>query len=482
MQALTEEIYSNLFSRNSGLLTPEEQLVLKSSRIAIAGLGGVGGIQAVTLARAGVGKFNIADPETFQFSDHNRQYGAMKSTYGKNKAEVMKGIIQDINPTCEVKVFERGINSKNITEFIQGCDVVIDAIEYFSLEEKRFLYNEARKNGRYVFTCPIIGFGASLLTFDPKGLSFDEYFELNKKHKLSLQRLCPKYPDYLPEDLYNKSIEGKRSIPSFSVSAVLSGALLSNEVVLYLTKKCVPTTVPDVVQVDLYKKSIEVTKGDWTEFWTSFSQEAYENISKLSEYRKMIKKIESWTGKGKKILDAGCGTGYLTKQLARKNKVVAIDFSEGMLEKVKKRVSNLKKVSVKKGNVTNLEFDAELFDVVTSVNVLFNLSTPELALKEANRVLKKGGKLIISSLLKSKGISEDVGKKFMLDCKKSKISKRKMEKIWEFQKILLMNGGFCFQPSFEEICKMIVENGFRIEKKEVAYFSSNFLISAVKVK
>lgn len=72
--------YSEAFSRNLGLISPSEQEKLRQSRVAVLGLGGVGGVNLVTLARLGIGRFTIADPDTFELANFNRQYGAMVST------------------------------------------------------------------------------------------------------------------------------------------------------------------------------------------------------------------------------------------------------------------------------------------------------------------------------------------------------------------------------------------------------------------
>ncbi len=90
--------YDEAFCRNLGLISPTEQQRLRNSRVAIAGMGGVGGIDMVALARMGIGKFTIADPDVFEIRNSNRQYGAMRSTNGQAKAEVMRNIVHDINP------------------------------------------------------------------------------------------------------------------------------------------------------------------------------------------------------------------------------------------------------------------------------------------------------------------------------------------------------------------------------------------------
>src|SRR6516225_411029 len=81
--------YEEAFARHLGLFSPEEQNRLRGSRVAIAGLGGVGGIHLITLARLGIGAFNIADPDRFELANFNRQYGANLRSLGQRKVQVM---------------------------------------------------------------------------------------------------------------------------------------------------------------------------------------------------------------------------------------------------------------------------------------------------------------------------------------------------------------------------------------------------------
>ena len=78
------------FSRNIGLLSKEEQDLLANTRVAIPGMGGVGGLHLITLTRTGVGKFNLADFDTFEPANVNRQFGARVPDFGRPKMEVMK--------------------------------------------------------------------------------------------------------------------------------------------------------------------------------------------------------------------------------------------------------------------------------------------------------------------------------------------------------------------------------------------------------
>ncbi|MCX8049541.1 MAG: ThiF family adenylyltransferase, partial [Methylohalobius sp.] len=169
--------YTTAFSRNLGFVSHEEQQRLKKARVAIAGLGGTGGAQVQALARMGIGNFTLADPDTFELANFNRQAGAFVHTLGRSKAEVTAEILSAINPEADIRLLKEGIGVKNIDTFLAGVDVVIDSLDFYCFEERFLLYSKARERGLWVLTAPPLGFGFTLLSFDPKGMTFEEYFD-----------------------------------------------------------------------------------------------------------------------------------------------------------------------------------------------------------------------------------------------------------------------------------------------------------------
>ena len=93
---MAEFDYHTAFSRNVGWLIPDEQELLRTKRVAIAGLGGVGGSHLLTLIRLGISRFHISDLDVFEEANFNRQAGAMMSTLDQPKAEVLKQMALDI--------------------------------------------------------------------------------------------------------------------------------------------------------------------------------------------------------------------------------------------------------------------------------------------------------------------------------------------------------------------------------------------------
>lgn len=171
--------YAEAFSRNLGLVSEEEQAFLRASRVAVAGLGGVGGIDLVALARLGIGKFTIADPDIFEMRNSNRQYGAMCSTEGRFKVDVMSQIVRDINPEADIRVFREPIGPGNADAFLEGADVMVDGIDAFEINLRRLLFGKARERGIYALGAGPVGFSTVWVIFEPHGLTFDKYFDLN---------------------------------------------------------------------------------------------------------------------------------------------------------------------------------------------------------------------------------------------------------------------------------------------------------------
>ena len=167
------------FSRNIGWVTEREQQRLASARVAIAGLGGVGGAHALTLARLGVGRFNLAEFDAFEVHNFNRQVGAFMSTVGQPKLDVMARMVEDINPTATVSRFADGVTESNLDAFLSDVDVYVDGIDFFSIEARRMVFAACRERGIPALTAAPLGMGASLLYFSTDGMRFDDYFRLD---------------------------------------------------------------------------------------------------------------------------------------------------------------------------------------------------------------------------------------------------------------------------------------------------------------
>lgn len=255
-------VYDTAFDRNLGWLTVEQQQKLKNSCVAIAGVGGAGGYQAQALARLGVGSFRIADLDTYEMTNMNRQIGADMTTVGSDKCDVMRQMIVDINPEAKVDVFSKGINKDNIEDFLDGVDLALDGVDLYEIEVKRLLFHNARRKGIPALTCGPFGFGASMIIFSPTGVSFDDFFDFsdgmdnNQKiitmiSGLNANPFCLKYLDR-SKVLNTKSRRGASVCPGL----MLVGALSGTEAVKMLTGKAKVTYAPYLFQFDMFTQQM----------------------------------------------------------------------------------------------------------------------------------------------------------------------------------------------------------------------------------
>jgi len=168
--------YEQAFSRNIGWVTEAEQAKLRASRVAIGGMGGVGGVHLLTLARLGIGRFTIADFDVFDIVNFNRQIGATVSTLERPKCEVLSEMVRDINPEIDLRVFPEGITAESMERFLDGVDVYVDGLDFFAFDARRKTFASCERKGIPVVTAAPLGMGTAVLVFGPGGMPFEEYF------------------------------------------------------------------------------------------------------------------------------------------------------------------------------------------------------------------------------------------------------------------------------------------------------------------
>ena len=142
----------NEFSRTEILIGKEKLNILKNSRVAVFGIGGVGGYVAEALARSSVGTIDIIDNDDISLTNINRQIIALNSTVGMSKVDVMEKRIKDINPQICVnthKVFYMP-ETKDAFDFTK-YDYVVDAID--TVTGKISLVIQAQECGTPIISC-----------------------------------------------------------------------------------------------------------------------------------------------------------------------------------------------------------------------------------------------------------------------------------------------------------------------------------------
>ncbi len=118
------------FSRTELLLGKEAMEKLKNAKVAVFGIGGVGGYVCEALVRSGVGAFDLIDDDKVCLTNLNRQIIATRKTVGKYKTEVMKDRILEINPDARVEVHKCFFLPENADEFpFEEYDYIVDAVD-----------------------------------------------------------------------------------------------------------------------------------------------------------------------------------------------------------------------------------------------------------------------------------------------------------------------------------------------------------------
>lgn len=112
---------------------------LKSAKVLIVGLGGLGSVSALYLTAAGIGKLRLCDGDRVECSDLNRQILYLEESVGKFKVEEAKKRLASFNPSVEIETVTEFIESQNADELTKGCDLIMDGLDNI---ESRFVLNE----------------------------------------------------------------------------------------------------------------------------------------------------------------------------------------------------------------------------------------------------------------------------------------------------------------------------------------------------
>ena len=253
--------YHEAFSRNIGWVTVQEQDILRHKRIAIAGLGGVGGAHFLTLARLGVGSFRVADFDVFNLANFNRQIGANVSSLGKPKTDVLVAMAKDINPELEVEIFPEGINKENLREFLADIDVYVDGLDFFVFSDRQATFSACAEFGVPAITAAPLGMGAALLNFMPGKMTFEEYFQWGDlpDEEKALRFLI----GLAPTGLHAKYLVDPTTInfrehrgPSTIMGCQLCSGIVATEALKILLNRGTVFAAPHVIHFDAYRNQL----------------------------------------------------------------------------------------------------------------------------------------------------------------------------------------------------------------------------------
>lgn len=222
------------FLRTSLIIGEENIDRLAAARVAVFGVGGVGGYVCEALARSSVGSLLLVDGDTVAASNINRQIIALDSTVGKYKAEVMKSRIKDINPNARVTACNLFFSEQTADKVdFSGVDYIVDAVD--DIKAKLTLARLAQDRN-----IPIISAMGAGNKLDPTCFEVSDIFKTSvcplarimrrELKKLGVNRLkvvyskeAPKNPPY--------GLEGEKTVGSLAFVPSVMGLIIAGEVI-----------------------------------------------------------------------------------------------------------------------------------------------------------------------------------------------------------------------------------------------------------
>ena len=227
------------FVRTKNLIGDAAMEKLANSRVAVFGIGGVGGHVVEALARSGVGALDLIDKDTVSVSNINRQIIALHSTVGKYKVEAMKERIADINPDCRVETYNCFYLPETKDQFdFSKYDYIVDAVD--TVTAKLTLVCEANEKN-----VPIISSMGAGNKLNPAMFEVDDIYktsvcplakvmrrELKKRGIKNLKVVYSKEEAITPSN-----VEGEERVPgSTAFVPSVAGLIIASEVIKDLIK------------------------------------------------------------------------------------------------------------------------------------------------------------------------------------------------------------------------------------------------------
>ncbi|MGC8787181.1 MAG: HesA/MoeB/ThiF family protein [Anaerolineae bacterium] len=253
MEGQTKWTYEELFYRNYGIFTEEEQRRIRDARIVIVGCGGIGGVIAVALARMGASHLVLMDPESYEPSNMNRQIACFCETIGKNKARCIAEQIHCINPEADVTVYERAMVYEEIEEIAKLGDVIVPVMDEWPLS--LVALEIIRKSKPAVMAYPVGALGrVSVFTADsptvaeclvmPYGFGYKELQEYTTRPDARRLLLYYVTEGQWREDWFEQWVENK--VPHAQICPIvwITGTLAALEVIKLVSGKWKPIIAP----------------------------------------------------------------------------------------------------------------------------------------------------------------------------------------------------------------------------------------------
>jgi molybdopterin/thiamine biosynthesis adenylyltransferase len=174
IEALRLEVIPERYANHIGTVGIEGQIRILQSRVAVIGLGGIGGYVVEALARLGVGDLVLVDPDTFEGSNQNRQLLSDESSLGRAKAEVAAERVRAVNPAVKVDARRGHADDASLPQLLTEADVAVDALDRLNA---RLALERACRDARIPLVhAAIAGSDVEVMTIPPEGPGLLEVF------------------------------------------------------------------------------------------------------------------------------------------------------------------------------------------------------------------------------------------------------------------------------------------------------------------
>ena len=279
-----EEMYWERVNRSLGWLgnteaeQRERQEKLKNAVIGIAGTGGIGGQLAQRLVRLGVRNLKLADPDTFDISNMNRQMGADLEHIGKNKAEVVAEMTYALNHDVNIAVYPEGITPETAQDFVEDCDYVLDQIDFYEVANRYALHRAFRKSdkAKFIFKVPTVAHGTYIFKYTKDSMTIEDVYGIKEDSPLSpevihrlMERIIPKMPNYPSEETLDHWFIDLERMPIFAACPPIAEGVLAERLAQAITEvdqlpgaAKIPVQ-PGYVYFDTLSWSTEIHEGKW---------------------------------------------------------------------------------------------------------------------------------------------------------------------------------------------------------------------------
>lgn len=261
----TEAFYRERTDRNIGWITLAEQRLLRQAVVGVAGCGGMGGLIAATMLRAGVGEVRIADCEAFDISNINRQFAAMRTTVGKSKALETARLMRQISNDTTLVVYPQGITEATADDFLTGCNIVCDMIEFWAIGARILLHQVCRDKQIELYNCDTVGHRTFLFRFThdampvevPLGFTYEEAKQIQERIQQKqatreetarvqtaiLRTFVPTMPEYFARDntertgdALQRRLRDEQKASIIATNPPMASGFISNHILFHLLR------------------------------------------------------------------------------------------------------------------------------------------------------------------------------------------------------------------------------------------------------